>query len=194
MKTSRTSSWYAERPSRRLRRNSTSCSWSSPAEPPLLELTGHRDQPVGRSRDVLARRTASPGVSARAAVGEDAAGDDQAVLVGGPKLGERLEAVVLEERAREVELGLHVGLVAVGADERRFASRAEQEADGLRQDRLAGAGLPGDGVQAGLEGELGVANEDEILDAKPAQHDRDGMRRACGRPSSRGAGPPSAAR
>ena len=81
-----------------------------------------------------------------------------------------LELLVVEEARRQVELGLDVGLVAVRPDERGVAARAEQEPDRLREDRLAGAGLAGDRVQPGRELELGLADEDEVLDAEPAKH------------------------
>ena len=52
-----------------------------PREPALLELARHRDHALDCGGDVLAGGRASPGVGARAAVGEDAAGDDERVLV-----------------------------------------------------------------------------------------------------------------
>ena len=63
-----------------------------PGEPPLLELAGHRDQPLGGGGEVLARDGAAPRVGARAAVGEDAAREHEAGLVLGRELGERRRA------------------------------------------------------------------------------------------------------
>ena len=48
--------------------------------------------------------------------------------------------------------------------------RAEQEPDRLGEDRLARPGLPGDRVQARPEAQVGLADEDEVLDAQAAEH------------------------
>ena len=135
-----------------------------PREAALLELARHRDDALDGGGDVLPCGRASPRVGARAAVGEDAAGDEERVLVLGPQLGELLELL------REVELRLDVRLLAGGPDVRVVALRAEQEAERLGEDRLPGAGLSRDRVQPGRELELGLADEDEVLDAEPAQH------------------------
>src|SRR5439155_12114353 len=111
------------------------------AKSPLLELPRHCDQPVRRAGHVLPGGASAPGVSAGPAVGEDAPGQHEALLVAGAELRQGFEAVLLEERRRQVELGLDVRLLALRADEARLALRAEQQADRLRQDRLAGPGL-----------------------------------------------------
>jgi hypothetical protein len=65
-----------------------------------------------------------------------------------PELREHRELVVVEEAVRRIELGLDVRVDAVRPDERRVPARAEQEADRLGEDRLAGAGLAGDRARA----------------------------------------------
>ena len=115
-----------------------------PREPPLLELAAHREQALDRGGDVLARGAAPPRVGARAPVGEDPPRDDERLLALGPQLRERAERVVVGQ----VELRLDVRLAAGRADRRRVAARAEQQADRVREDRLARAGLAGDRVQA----------------------------------------------
>ena len=133
-------------------------------EPPLLELPGHGDQPLGRCGHVLAGHAASPGVGTRAPVREDAAGEHERLLALGLELGE------LAQRPRrpsgQVELRLDVGLRPGRPDHRRIGARAEQHAERLRQDRLAGARLPRDRVQPRAELELGLADEHEVLDAQ----------------------------
>ena len=141
-----------------------------PGEAALLELPRHRHEPLGRGGHVLARSAAAPGIGARAAVREDAPCEHEPLLVLGPQLGKRARLLVVEEARRRVELGLDVRLVAVRPDERRVAARAEQQADRLGQDRLPGAGFAGDRVQPGPERELGLADQDEVLDAEPAKH------------------------
>jgi hypothetical protein len=140
-----------------------------PRETALLELARHRDQSFCRGGDVLAGGAAAPDIGARAAVREDAAREDEAVLVLWPQLGDRRQ-VVVEERGRRVELGLHVGVVAVRPDERGFAARAQQQPDRLGEDRLARARLARDGVETRPEGELRPPDEDEVLDAEAPEH------------------------
>ncbi len=101
------------------------------AEPALLELARHRDQPLGGSREILARDCAAPRVGARAAVAEDAPGQHEPGLVLRRQLRERGELVVVEEPLRDVELGFDVGLGSGCADDAGVALGAEQQADGL---------------------------------------------------------------
>ena len=125
-------------------------------EPPLLELPGHRDQPVGYCGDVVPGRRTAPGISTRAAVGEHAARDDEPFLVLGAQLCEILE-FVLEQPVGYIELRLDIGLVAVRSDESCVSARPEQETDRLREDRLTGARFARDRIQPGSELELGLA-------------------------------------
>ena len=138
-------------------------------QPALLELARHRHEPLGRGRHVLARRRAAPGVRAGAPVPEHAPGDDDVFLALGPQLEQRQDVVLLERARRSLELGLDVRIGALGAHEPGVAARPEQQPDGLREDRLPRAGLTRDRVQAGSELELGLADEDEVLDAEPTK-------------------------
>ena len=141
------SSWYDGRASRR-------CSnWPD-----------MRDQPLRGGGDVLPSGRPSPRVGARAPVGEDTAGEHEARLVLGPQLGERLEPVLVEESLGTSSSASTYASSPAGADRRRVAVRPEQEADRLGEDRLAGSGLAGERVQPGRELELGLADEDEVLD------------------------------
>jgi hypothetical protein len=135
-----------------------------PREPALLELARHRDHRLDGCGDVLSGGRPSPGIRACAAVGEDATGDDERVLVLRAQVRQLLELL------REVELRLDVRLVGGRADVGVIALRSEQEPERLGEDRLAGARLPGDRVQPGRELEVGLANEHEVLDAEPVKH------------------------
>ena len=140
-----------------------------PREAALLELPRHGEQPLHERRQILARDRAAPCVGTRAAVGEHASRGHEALLSRGTQLGDRLEARVVEQLLREVELGLDVGFLRAGPQVRGIARSAQKEPDGLRQDRLARTGLAGDGVQPGREREVGLADEDEVLDAQAAE-------------------------
>ena len=85
------------------------------------------------------------------------------------QLGDRLEIGVVEDPVRQVELGLDVRLLGPRPEVAGVAARAEQEPERLREDRLPRAGLAGDRVQAGHDGQLRVADEHEVLDAEASQ-------------------------
>src|SRR5262249_11039258 len=100
-------------------------------EPALLELSGHREPPLTDGGEVLPRAATPPRVRARAAVGEDAAGEHEPFLVLRAQLGERRQVVVVQQGRRQVELGLDVCLAADGTNEGHVALGAEQQADRL---------------------------------------------------------------
>ena len=135
-----------------------------PGEPPLLELAGHRDQPLRCGREVLAGDGAAPGVGARSAVREHAAREHEAGLILRCELGETGELLVLEESLGEVELGLDICLSGGGADRPRVALRTEEQADCLGKDRLPRTRLAGDRRQAVRRRQLSLPDEDEVLD------------------------------
>ena len=136
-----------------------------PREPPLLELAGHRDQPLGGGGEVLARDGAAPRVRARAAVGEDAPREHEPGLV----LGRAARRDRPAPRRRRSPSGTSSSAstyasAPVGADDPGVALRAEQQADRLGEDRLAGARLARDRRQPDVGSQLGLADEHEVLD------------------------------
>src|SRR5262249_54732945 len=92
-------------------------------EGPRLELSGHGHEALRSAGDVLPGGRASPGVRARAPVGEDAPGDDEPVLVLRANLAEGFEPLLVEELGRYRELGLDVRVRAGEADVARVALR-----------------------------------------------------------------------
>jgi len=154
-------------------------------KPPLLELPGHREHALGGSRHVVASRRPAPRVRACAPVAEHAPREHEPFLALRPKLGQRLEPLLLEQAVRQVELRLDVRLLPIRPHEGGVAARSEQQADRLREDRLARTGLAGDRIQARRELELGVADQDQVLDAQPAQHAPDATHRVGARLRSR---------
>ena len=143
-----------------------------PCEAALRELAGEHEEALGAGDDVLPRDASAPGVRARATIRRHAARHDETGLVVGAEVAERLEALVVEEPLWYVELGLDVRLAAGGADRGGVAFRAEQEPDRLRDDRLPRAGLAGERDEPRCELELGLADEDEVLDPQSTQHRR----------------------
>ena len=140
-----------------------------PGKAALLELARHREQPLGGRGDVFARDRATPGIRARPPVTEDPPREHEPGLAFGSQLGERGHVLLVEERVRDVELCLHVGLGAVGAHGGRVGARAEQQADRLREDRLTRPGLAGDRVEPRTEREIRLADQHEVLDPEPTK-------------------------
>ena len=142
-----------------------------PREPPLLELARHRDQPLRRGGEILARDRAPPRVRPRAAVGEHAAREDEARLVLRPQLGERLRARSSSKNPSGTSSSASTyASLAAGPTAAGIALDAEQQPDRLGEDRLARAGLAAEHVEPGGQLELRLANEDEVLDPEAAQH------------------------
>ena len=140
-------------------------------KPTLLELTRHGDQPLRRRRDVLARDGSAPRVCAGAPVAEDAARDHETGLALRSELRERRHVVLLEEPVRYVEFRFDVRLGSGRTDRRGISARTQEEPDGLGEDRLPRARLSGHGIQTGTEPELGLADEDEVLDPQATKHE-----------------------
>jgi hypothetical protein len=132
-------------------------------------LPRHGDQSLDERGQLLARDVPPPRVGARPPVGEDAPRRHEGRLAGGAQLRDRGQIRVVENPVREIELGLDVRLLRAGPQIAGVAACTEQEAERLRQDRLARAGLAGDGVEARREAELRLADEDEVLDAQAAK-------------------------
>ena len=143
-------------------------------EPALLELPRHGDEPLRRSGHVFPRDGASPRIRARPPVAEDAPRDDEPSLSFGTQLGERSELLVVEEPIGDIQLGLDVCLGPVGADRGGIGACPEQEPDRLREDRLPRPRFPRHRVEAGRERQLGLADENEVLDAEPTKQSSGG--------------------
>ncbi len=82
----------------------------------MLELARHGDQALGGRGRILARDRPSPGVGARAAVGEHPPRQHQSFLAGGLQLGQSGELLLVEKPFGQLQLRLDVGLLGGGAD------------------------------------------------------------------------------
>ena len=71
---------------------------------------------------------------------------------------------------RHVKGRRHLPLLGALADHAGVAAAAEREREGIEQDRLAGAGLPGEHRQAGCEIDIEPIDQDDVADRKPGQH------------------------
>ena len=71
-----------------------------------------------------------------------------------------------------LEDGLDRRGVLAGADEVAGRAAAEQQADRLDEDRLAGAGFARQDVEAGLEFDLDGVDDRQVADAQEAKHGR----------------------
>src|SRR5688572_14944923 len=77
-----------------------------PGETALLELAGHRDQPLAGRREILARGASAPRVRAGPPVGEHAPRQHEPLFALGLQLGEGLQALFFEQAGTKIELGL----------------------------------------------------------------------------------------
>ena len=95
---------------------------------------------------------------------QDLAGDhDLAVLVldpGGRQGGGDLEVVAGVQAAFDQRGG------PAGTDRARVGPPPEQQGEGVDDHGLAGAGLPGEHVEAGRDLEAGIIDDPEVTDAK----------------------------
>ena len=69
-----------------------------------------------------------------------------------------------------VEDGLHRGGVGAGADEIGLGASAAHQQEGVDDDGLAGAGLPGEDVQAGSEDDARFLEDRQVSNGELAQH------------------------
>ena len=70
----------------------------------------------------------------------------------------------IERLGQTVEQGLDAGGIGAVADERRVGAGAQREPEGIDDQALAGAGLAGDDVEAGLEREADAFDERQVGD------------------------------
>ncbi len=106
---------------------------------------------------------------AAAAVGAELAAQDDVAVVG--------EALLVEQCAHGMvgdnrELGADAGLPGARAEQLQIGAAAEGEAEGIQQDRLAGAGLAGQHGEAGIDLEIQAVDEDDVANRQVQQHRR----------------------
>ena len=165
------------------------------------ELVGGREEVgvlvLGVEVDKVATELAELGEGGAAAVdvaaggagGEDLAANDDGLGVGG--IGGVVAGVA---QAGGVEPGadflggglagavggLDAGAVGAGAEDVGGGALAEEELEGAKEDALAGAGLAGDGGEAGSELDLEALDDGVVLDAQGFDHGRGGGGRWAG--------------
>src|SRR5205814_936430 len=117
----------------------------------VLVLSVQLDEPA---REVLQRAGRS-----KSAVDERAA----PALRGDLASDDQLFAAALED-------GFYRRAVFAGANQVARRPAAQQQADGLDEDRFAGAGFAREDVQPRLELDLGGVNDGQVADAQEAEH------------------------
>jgi hypothetical protein len=71
---------------------------------------------------------------------------------------------------REVEGGFELGLIFPGTNLVGRGPPADQQGDGINEERLSGSGLPGQDRKPGLELKTQLLNEREIDNAQLGEH------------------------
>ena len=128
----------------------------------LDQRVGERAQRLGGDAAVV-----DPGLPP--AVGGGGAAQDQLVAAPGtPAASSTARGRVARRRARRPATTSPCG--GAGAHLAAAAAPAEHEAEAVEQDRLAGAGLAGQHVEAGPEVELGRLDQQHVADRQRLQH------------------------
>src|SRR2546425_838737 len=107
--------------------------------------------------------------------------DERAVAAAARELATHHDLALLHRESRLVERGRHAavghgehrfhgGALGVGADHVGRGAAAARQEEGVDQDGLAGAGLAGEDVEAGGEGDGNVLDDREVSDPQLAQH------------------------
>ena len=139
-------------------------------EPAVLVLAVEGDRAHRRSRAAPRPWRERPfRIGARAPVRAHPTGEHEllgALGAGSAELGELARAGSLGERERPLD----VGLAGAGAHDPRPRTPSEQQVERVGEHGLARARLPGEYVQPRREAQLGPLDQQQVLDAKLAQH------------------------
>ena len=125
----------------------------------VLVLAVERQQAAAELLQVGLGGGAAAHVGAGPAVGPHPPGEHDLLGARGQALGAR-------QFRREVEDTLDVGLRRAGADDVAPRLAAEQQVQGVREQRLAGAGLAREHVEPGGQAQLGALHQQQVLDAQ----------------------------
>ena len=135
-------------------------------EPARLVLGDHLDQRLADALEVVTRAAAAVEQRARTSLAANATRHGDALGSLRCELGQLLGQLGVRER------GLDVGLGGGRADERRVGAPAQQQADGLGEDRLAGTRLARQHVEPRVQRQPRGAHEHEVLDDELLEHQR----------------------
>ena len=142
---------------------------------PVLVLRREAHQRSRQRRDRLPGRRLPVDQGPGPPFGRHPAGDDHLALVvdelaQGQRRVVRLQGVPVA--GGHLEGGLDQGVAGPRPHRRGVGRRPGEEPEGLRQHRLAGAGLPGDRRQAAGRRQLGPLDHNEVADLERADHGR----------------------
>ncbi len=88
----------------------------------------------------------------------------------------------------DLEGGGELGALGTGPQLAQFEAVAQEERERIQQDRLAGAGLPGQDREAAVELEIERFDDDEVADGQQAKHESGDARRGADRSAGRAGG------
>ena len=133
----------------------------------VVVLAVQFDQSVGQIAQHFATGAAVVHISGFAAIGGVGAAQDQVIL--GLK-ARRLKNPAGRMTGGQVEHRDHLTLSGALANQFSPAPPAQHKTQSVEQDRLAGPGLTGQHIEAGLKIQLQPVNDQHIADIKTAQH------------------------
>ena len=137
----------------------------------VLVLAVEGEQPGAERLQVGAPRRERPATNALVRpLAETRRPSDELRAPLGEPLRDLRQLRVVEQALGKLEDPLDVGLVRAGPDDLRPRLPAHQQVEGVREDRLARAGLAGDRVQARAEAQLGALDQQQVLDSELEEH------------------------
>jgi len=133
----------------------------------LVELALDLDQRVRQLAQQAGRGGLVVHVGTAAAVRGQHAAQQQQVFRFNALLGEQGAGGMI---GGDVKGGGDAGLLGVGPEQTRVGTVAKREAQRIKQDRLAGAGFPGQHTESAIEGKVELLDNDDVADRQADQH------------------------
>src|SRR5205823_1000034 len=136
----------------------------------VLVLSMEVDQKIAQGPELGEEYRAAVHRGAALSLPRDLTAHDHAALLLHHLRIERADGFQEVGPAGEIEHALHETPLRSGANPFGVGALSEQQRDRSDDERFAGAGLSGQDVQAGIEGELEAIHERESLNGEPDQH------------------------
>ncbi len=136
----------------------------------VLVLAVEGEQATAEQLQLGGARGAAGEEGGGAAGGGDAAAEDDLLGLLGQARGDLRQLRLLQQPGRQVEDALHPGLPGPRPDDLRPRLAAHQQVERVGEHRLPRAGLAGDRVQPLAEPQLGLLDQQQVLDPKLTEH------------------------
>ena len=136
----------------------------------MLVLAVEGEQPAAEQLQVGGRGGAAGDEGGGSPRGRDPPPQHDLLRSLGQALGDLRHLGLGQQPLRQVEDPLDPGLLGAGTDDLRPRLAAHQQVERVGQHGLAGAGLPGDRVQPLPQPQLGLLDQQQVLDPQLSEH------------------------